>query len=244
MTRRSFSTVVMIFLVIFLGCSDSGKKTAEKPKDNVVRSYDKNKRLVSEVPMKDGKRHGLARTYYTNGKVNLEMPYVEDSREGTSKKYYESGLLYQETEYKEDQIHGKQRKYDVSGLIAEARFEFGHPCIGLDEYSNGKKRPGYPSIIIRPVDRLQVDGTYTLELSLTDGASTAKFYLGSLTDSGCLHGGLVPLPAGKNSISAYQRFALHPGQFLMEELNFVAEATTRMGNKFVAQKKFNLSIEN
>jgi len=241
--RISYIKIGLALLLIAVACSDA-KKKVEKPKDNIARSYDKNKRLLSEVPMKDGKRHGLAKTYYTNGKVNLEMPYVEDQRQGTSKKYYESGLVYQETDYKDDQMHGTQKKYDVTGLIAEARYEFGHPCIGLVEYANGKKRPGYPSIIIRPIDRIRADGTYTIELSLTDGGSKATFYVGELTASNCMFGGLVPLPSGKTATSGYLRYTLEPRQFIMEELNFVAEVTTRMGNTYITQKKFPLSIEN
>lgn len=243
MAKVSVPVAVVLALLVVAGCSSGGKKK-EKPKDNVARVYDRNNRLKSEIPMKDGKRHGLAKMYYTNGKVNLELPYVEDQREGTSKKYYESGLLFQETDYHDDRVHGVQKKYDVTGLISEARYEMGSPCTGLTEYSNGKKRASYPSIVIRPVDRLRVDGTYILELSLTDGASKAKFYLGELTASGCMHHGLIPLPTGATSTSAYQQYNLQPGQFLMDELNIIAEITTRMGNTYLAQKKFPLSIEN
>jgi hypothetical protein len=238
--------MLVVGLILFgvLGCSSGGKKKDDKPKDNIVRTYDREKRLKSEVPMKDGKRHGLAKTYYPNGKVSLELPYVDDRREGRSKRYYESGLMFQETDYLDDQIHGTQKKYDAAGLIAESRFEFGMPCTGLKEYASGQLRSGYPTIVIRPVDRIQVDGTYTLELSLTDGGSKAIFYLGELTSSGCLHNGLVPLPKGRSATSAYRQFVLHPGQFLMEELNIIAEVTTRKGNTYITQKKFPLAIEN
>ncbi|MBL7852441.1 MAG: toxin-antitoxin system YwqK family antitoxin [Cyclobacteriaceae bacterium] len=244
--NRQSGLLVAAGLVLFgsFGCSSGGKKKDDKPKDNIVRTYDREKRLKSEVPMKDGKRHGLARMYYPSGKVNLELPYVEDQREGTSKKYYESGLLFQETDYHDDQVHGIQKKYDVTGLISESRFEFGMPCMGLKEYAGGKERSSYPSIVIRPVDRLQVDGTYTLELSLTEGGSKATFYLGQLTSSGCLHSGLVRLPKGRSATSAYQQFALHPGQFIMEELNIIADVTTRKGNNYITQRKFPLAIEN
>jgi MORN repeat variant len=234
----------LLFLFVVSGCAPDDKKKDSMPKDNVVRSFDREKRLKSEIPMNDGKRHGLAKMYYTSGKVNLEMPYVEDQREGTSKKYYESGLLFQETDYHEDQIHGMQKKYDATGLTSEARFELGMPCTGLKEYAQGKMRAVYPSIVIRPVDRIQVDGSYTLQLSLTEGASKAKFYLGELTASGCMHRGLIPLPAGEKRSTAFQTYMLQPGQFLMEELNIIAEVTTRMGNTYITQRKFPLAIEN
>ncbi len=238
------SFVAFVIVLICFGCSTGNKKAEQTPKDDVVRTYDRNKKLKSEVQMKDGKRHGLAKTYYPNGKLNLELPYVEDEREGTSKKYYETGLLFQETDYHDDQIHGVQKKYDASGLISEARYEFERPCKGLIEYSKGVKRSDYPAIVIRPVDRIQIDGSYTIEVSVTYGASKAQFYLGELTSSGCLHNGLFPLPAGKTRTSAYQRYILHPGQFLMEELNIIAEVTTRSGNTYLTERKFPFSIEN
>jgi len=237
------SFVATCALSLVVACSTGTKKKEQQVKDNIARTYDREKRLKSEVPMKDGKRHGLAKMYYTNGKVNLELPYVDDKREGTSKKYYETGALFQETDYHDDQIHGTQKKYDAGGLASEVRYEYGSPCKGLIEYNTGVKRTDYPVIQLRPVDRIGTDGSYTIELSLTYGASKAKFYLGELTSTGCMHSGLVPLP-GKTAASAYYRQTLYPGQFVMEELNFVAEVTTRSGNTYLTEKKFNLSIEN
>lgn len=227
------------------GCElSSGKKKKQDKADNVVRTYDKQKQLVSEVPIKDKKRHGLAKTYYANGKLNVEMPYVEDQREGTSKKYYESGLLYQETDYKDDQTHGVQRKYEEKGLMSEARYEEGNPCTGLVEYNNGKERTDYPTLVIRPIDRIQLDGTYTILLSVTEGAASVKYYEGQLTKSGCMHFGLIPLPSGDKKSTGMLQFQLRPGQFLMQELNFIAAVTTRKGNTYLTQKTFPLSIEN
>lgn len=237
---------MLMLMGVAIGCSVGNKeeKDKQKPKDNIARTYDRDKRLKNEVPMKDGKRHGIAKTYYPNGTVSLELPYVDDEREGISKRYYESGLLFQETEYHDDQMHGVQKKYDATGLTSEGRYEFGVPCTGLKEYSGGKARTNFPSIVVKPIDRIQVDGTYTLELSLTDGVSKATFYLGELTSTGCLHAALIPLPKGKTSSSAIRKYILRPGQFMMEELNIIAEVTTRKGNAYITQRKYPVAIEN
>lgn len=243
-SARLISGVLMVSLVLG-GCELSiGTKKTQKKKDNIARTYSRDKKLVSEVPMKDKMRHGVAKTYYTNGKVKLELPYVDDKREGTSRRYYESGLLYQETDYKDDQIHGVQKKYEEAGLMSEARYEDGKPCQGLVEYSDGKKRTNFPSIVIKVVDRIQTDGTYTLLLSVTEGALNAKFYVGELTKSGCLHYGLIPLPKGEKRNTGVIFYSLSPGQFYMEELNIIAEVETRKGNTWITQKTFPLSIEN
>jgi hypothetical protein len=245
MTLGRTLSCCFIASLLLTGC-DIGKREKKKEpiKDHILRTYSKDKKLVSEIPMKDKKRHGLAKTYYANGKVNLEIEYVEDRKEGKSRRYYETGLLFQETDYKNNQIHGVQKKFGSDGLQSEARYEFGNPCTGLEEYSRGKKRTSYPGIVIRAVDRIQIDGSYTLKLSLTDGASRTRFYLGALTQSGCLHNALLPIPAGSGPNTAEHKYVLNPGEFYMEELNFIAEVTTRAGNVYLTQKKFPLSIEN
>jgi hypothetical protein len=237
---------VLVLAILVMGsCNVPEKKNAtEQKKDNVLRSYDKSKRLVSEIPVKDGKRHGLAKTYYKTGKVNMEMNYMEDKREGLSKRYYETGLLFQETQYHDDQIHGFQKKYDAKGLISEARFEHGKPCTGLKEFFSGKQRTDYPVIQISVSDRIQIDGTYTLFLSVTEGASKVEFYVGELTKGGCVSMGMIPLAIGPSKNTGKMKYTLSPGQFIMDDLKFVAVITTRSGNTWLASKTFPLSIEN
>lgn len=246
MTARSLLYIGIAGLLVVSSCDlISGKKKEKPPQDNVVRTYNKQKQLISEVPMKDKKRHGLAKTYFSNGKVSLELPYVEDKREGISRRYYETGLLFQETDYKNDQMHGTQKKYDASGLISEARYEFGEPCIGLMEYTKGVKRTDYPTLIIRTTDLIRENGTYSLELSVTEGAKRVIYYEGKLTATGCLgDNSLQRVPSGSKKNTGVLKIYLLPGQFLMKELNFIAAVTTMKGNTYLTQKKFNLAIDN
>ena len=244
MTINRVLSCSLITALLLTGC-DIGKREKKEPiKDHVLRTYSKDKKLVSEIPMKDKKRHGVAKTYYPNGQVNLEIEYVEDRKQGKSRRYYETGLLFQETDYKNNLTHGAQKKFMADGLQSEARYEFGKPCTGLIEYSKGKKRTSYPGIVIRVVDRIQIDGSYTLRLSMTDGASRTKFYLGELAQSGCLHNALMPIPSGSGPNTAEHKYVLSPGDFYMQELNFIAEVTTRSANTYLTQKTFHLAIEN
>ncbi|MDZ4716041.1 MAG: hypothetical protein SH819_11280 [Cytophagales bacterium] len=235
-----------VFLIgIMSGCGLGSGKKKPAPDSNVARTYTKDKKLVSEMEMQDGKRHGVGKTYYRNGVVNLEMTYVDDKREGKSRRFYETGLLFQETDYVNDRVHGIQKKFGIGGVVlSEARYEYDEPCTGLVEFNDGKRRSSFPSIVIRVIDKLQSSGTYILRLSVTEGASTVIFYKGNLTPSGCLHQGLMGLPKGPARNSAEMRYDLSPGQFYMEEVNFIAAVTTRSGNTYVTQKTFPLSIKN
>lgn len=239
--------LLIVGLSVFLsGCDGNTKKAkATEGSDNVARSYTKDKKLISELLMKDGKRHGTGKTYYRNGKVNLEMEYVEDKRVGKSRRFHESGLLYQETDYVNDQMHGKQKKFGFDGeVVSEATYEFNEPCVGLAEFIDGRKRSEYPTIKVQIIDNIELDGSYILRLSVTEGASTVTFYGGKLTASGCLHSALIPIAKGKLRNTAELRYDLFPGQFYMQELNFIAAITTRSGNTYLTQKTFPLSIEN
>ncbi len=247
--RKLFLPTLIIFFL--LSCDninnnqvrDSSKKGG---KDGVKKNVGKDGIVKSEVTMKDGKRNGPAKNYYPSGKVSLEMVYKNDKKEGKSKRYYEDGTLFQETDYTEDKINGFRKKYREDGkLMSEARFEMDFPCTGLREFHlNGEEKKNYPKLQIEPVDLLKQSGKYLLKLSLSERARDVKYYVGRLSQKGCLTDKLEFVLRNEQSGSGTIEYYLSPGEFKMEELNIIASFETIFGNTQILQKSFYVSIDN
>jgi antitoxin component YwqK of YwqJK toxin-antitoxin module len=120
-------------------------------------------KLKAEIPMKDGKRHGLAKEYYKDGKIFQEVSYVNGIKEGLAKQYYEHGIIAQETSYKDGKRHGVQLKYRGNGkLAAEVKYHFDEVCKGLVEYTlKGEKKKKYSAILVKPLNTLLRNNKYT-----------------------------------------------------------------------------------
>jgi hypothetical protein len=243
--------LILFFLcatLLVMGCESKKKDVKSKKKadttDGLKKYYTQDGKLKTELTILKGKRHGVAKTYYRNGKVSLEMNYVNGKREGISKRYYEDGTLYQETNYKDDKIDGERKKFKENGsLMSVARFEKDQPCLGLKEILlDGTVKDNFPKILVTPIDRLKQEGVYQINLSLTESARSVKYYIGNLSSTGCLTSNLISIQTDKKI--GVIKYSLPPGGFMMQELNFVAEIETRMGNTYLAQKKFYVSIEN
>jgi hypothetical protein len=239
---------IFIFLVISCETKKNDTKSIKKSDttDGVKKYYTKEGKLKTVLTILNGKRNGIAKTYYKNGKISLEMNYKMGRRDGMSKRYYENGTLYQETVYKDDKVDGVRKKYREDGKpMSIARYENDQPCSGLQEFLvNGNKKDNFPSIVITPEDRLKSEGIYIINLSLTDKSKRVKFYIGNLPASGCLSEKLIFVMTDKNTGKGKVPYSLPPGGFMMEELNFVAEVETVLGNTYITQKKFFVSIEN
>lgn len=242
--------VIVLLAVLCSGCyfdmKKPEKKVANKGEKVQVSKYSNGKKKT-EVPYKDGKRHGLTKSYDQAGNISLELPYVNDKREGQSKKYYEGGKqVFQTTEYKDDKMHGMQIKYRTNGkVMSEARFENGFPCTGLKQYllDNTLKKK-YPQIVVTPIDLLESTGTYVLEISMSEKVSSVKYYTGKLSATGCLNEDLYFVLLNEARKTGELRYNLPPGGFIMEELNIIAAVETLQGNTYITQRKYNLAIDN
>ena len=239
---------LLIVCLLLAGCEGKKQKQEGKntEKENVVQSFDKSGKVTKEITMENGKKNGIAKTFYSNGNVNLEINYKDNLKNGISRRYYESGKLYQESEFRDGQQVGIQKKFDEEGkLLSVARFEEGEPCSGLKEYlDDGSERKSFPSIVITPVNRLLTDGVYILVVTLSDKSKRVNFYKGRLTKGGCLGNSLVPLAGDKKKGEGEIRYFLGQGQYVMEELNIVAEIKTRYGNSYLTQRSYNVAIDN
>jgi antitoxin component YwqK of YwqJK toxin-antitoxin module len=246
----------LVFALVAIGILSCypEKKKGEKANEKVnsdgsklVTSKHSNGKIRAEITYKDGKRSGMSRSYDINGNLVLELPYVDDKREGISKKYYAGGKqLSQTTEYRGDKMHGKQTKYRENGdLMSEALYENDFPCLGLKQYltDNTLKRE-YPTIRITPIDQLETQGLYVLEISMSEKVRAVKYYSGKLSPSGCLTGDLYFIMQNESKKTGQLRYHLSPGGFLMEELNIIAAVTTLQGNIYITQRSYNLAIDN
>ena len=245
--------LVLVILLISWSCSDD-KKTSKKKDDStslpdgtkIVRSTYSNGILKAEVLFRDGKKNGLSKSFDKSGKISLELPYVNNQRHGQSKKYYEGGKeLYQTTEYKNDKIHGIQIKYRENGdVLSEARYEENQPCQELKEYyKDNSLKEDYPKIIVTPIDKLETQGAYYLEISMSEKVRKVKYYLGKLTRGGCLNEDLYHILQDESKRVGKLTYTMPPGGFMMEELNIIAAVETIYGNTYISQRSYNLAID-
>lgn len=240
--------VFFIFLTILIAGCDSKPKSAEKKrgKDSAVRSYYKDGSLRAEIPVKDGKKHGLAVEYYRDGKKFQEIEYKEGLKDGLAKKYYQTGQLAQETNYKEGKNHGLQRKYRENGkLQSETMFYEDEPCKGLKEFLlDGSLKKKYPEIIIETEDRGYSEGRYILKLSLSEKVKEVEFFTGELSAQKSVGVKTSKVWSTDRYGTAEIVYPLLPGQFIMEKVNVIAKIKTALGNYYITEKRFNIAAEN
>lgn len=252
---NKFITAVLVgALALLSACvlpieKKEGKSEESKKRDSVrvETANHPNGKLKAEVPYAGKKKHGLAKTFDKDGNIMLELPYVFGKREGQSKKYYEGGKqVYQTTEYKNDLLHGMQVKYRENGdLMSEARFENDFSCAGLKEYYTDKTlKKEYPKLIVTPIDKIQSQGVYVLNISMSERVRKVKYYTGKLSPTGCLNDELYSVLLDEQKNIGVLKYNIPPGAFLMEELNIIATVETIYGNTYVVQRTHNLAIEN
>lgn len=238
------------FIILFfflLACDDLPKEGSKKKiKDGVVKQYYASKVVKNEIEYKDGKRHGTAKNYYKDGTLHQQIEYTNGKKNGDAITYYENGKVFQITPYENNLMHGIRKKYRPNGqLMAEVPYNYDRPCKGLKEYLlDGSLKKQYPKLIVDPVDNLLKDGSYILRVKSSDGTSKIKFYVNTkLGANGCLEGG-EPSTSQNESGVFEVKFNLPENAFIMEELHFVAEITTTLGNPYITYTKHNLAIEN
>ena len=250
MSMMKWTAYVLLSMALLVACEPPGDKKAkaakkEKVSDGVIQSHFKSGKLRAEIVVKNGKKEGLAVEYYENGNKFQEVNYKEGLQEGIAKKYFETGQLAQETLYKKGKRHGVQRKYRPNGkLVSEAEYFEDEPCIGLKEYlTDGSLKKKYPSIVIKPVDNILIDGTYVLHLSLSERAKEVEFFVGQLSGGKYIGKDVKTVWTDKFG-KAELPFVVLPGQFIMEKVNIIARWKTTQGNYYIAQRTTNVAIEN
>jgi antitoxin component YwqK of YwqJK toxin-antitoxin module len=82
--------------------------------NGLLKGYDGNGCLETEIPYKDNRANGIGKDYYENGKLLKETPYLNDSANGTGKEYYEDGKLKSEITFVNDSAVAA-KNYDENG---------------------------------------------------------------------------------------------------------------------------------
>ncbi len=101
--------LMTISLILLVLCSACERTSTE---------YWPNGRKRSEIPMQDGKYHGLATFWFENGRVQMTCSYRGNELEGVLKSYYPNGKQQAEEPYVAGKLHGMVKTYDKTGSLA------------------------------------------------------------------------------------------------------------------------------
>lgn len=94
----------------------------------IDRIYYRDGSVRTQVPLKDGKRHGLGCNFFSSGGISLLLPYSHGEIDGTVRSYTESGSLLSEADFDSGLKHGVERFYNEKGeLIGSTRWFRGDP---------------------------------------------------------------------------------------------------------------------
>ncbi len=251
--NRIFLPVITVFCVCVLSSCEITGATGKEAKDtktaaaedNIVRKYYPNGNIKAEIAVKDRKRHGLSKTYYESGVVRQSIEYADNKKNGEARTNYESGDPYQITRYVDDKKQGIRELYRQNGmLMSEIPYHDDRPCAGVKEYLlDGSPKKKYPTIRIREEDHIALDNTFRLYVTLSEESRNVKFYMGQLTEGGCIGSDTYWMKEREPGLLVVN-YEIPPGMFMMEELNFIVTFETLQGNTYFTQKKYNLAIEN
>jgi len=172
------------------------------------------------------------------------LHYVNGYKQGEATWFYPDGSVYRKTPYENGRITGLRTTYYQSGVLqSETPYLNGQPGIGLQEYTQDGVLKSYNARIqIREIDKISLDKTFTLVISLSNQSKNVKFYQGKLTDRAYWNDQLEPI-ATKNG-RAELSFHVSKGTFKMETLNIVARDKSRLDHYHILKKEYHLAVEN
>jgi hypothetical protein len=239
-----FPLVVLLVVITFSCEQKKNLPTTSAKLQGLHQYFYPTGELYLEVNYQDSLPHGASKQYFKNGQLFEETQYVRGERHGISKKFFDNGQMSSENYYDSGRLHGVQKKYRRDGKPAyEAPYYYGKPCVGLKEYFvSGNPVNNYPSIVIKPEDRMLKESMYILNISLSDKSNLVEFYKGTLTEGKYIDRDAMELPTAKGVARLY--YVLPPGAFAMEKLNIIAKIKTDLNNFYVTQVSYNLAVEN
>jgi hypothetical protein len=211
----------------------------------ISREYRSDGTLENEIHFIQNRKHGPAKNYYADGTtVKLEVNYENGYKQGETKWYFPSGKIYRITSYENNMIEGIRRIYWENGNIqAELPYHADQPGMGLREYTQEGKLKDYAGVIqVREEDRISLDNSYTLVLSISDGTRNVEFFTGSLTDGIYWNEQLSPVTTENGT--GRMVLDVPRGTFKMETINLVARIETSPGQIRILRKEYHLAVEN
>jgi hypothetical protein len=266
--KNIFSITVVTLLLIACDSPLFSKKDKLPPGVQIVREYYPNRKIKSVLRVKENKRHGLCKyyyqdgslraeyhyrynrlhgtctDYYKNGEIKLVGHYVNNKLNGLMTSYYKSGSMMYEAEYVDGKKHGvKKRYYENGKLMSTNNYYLGKAGKGLKEYtSDGKRITNYPEIEIKEVNRLAMEGTLYLKISLSNNSSNVTFYITELNNEKYLPSHAEPIE--KEGNIATVEYYVAKGSVLMKEINVVARYKTKLGNFYLISRKYPIAAKN
>lgn len=245
---KKIITLFLVAIVGLSGCVDkSNKRVPGQPYiefegtngNGVNRIYNAEGSLETEVPYKDSLPNGIQKEYYKTGQLFRETPFVQGKANGVVKEYSTSGKLYREMPVVDGKANGVVKKYYTNGcLFSEAPFVSGIPVAGLNEYNENGILLEKPKMVFSAKNRILVDGTYRLEISLSNEYIQAQYYQILLVDNKETPNEL-PIVNGKGVLKLY----VPADSVLNKKLLFEAKYTTIRNNVCIIRDSYNLSVK-
>lgn len=240
--RNLFGTIIILSILsggFISGCKD-GKSGEDKI--TIQKEYDRAGRVISEISVKDGMKHGPTRNYYEDGKLHSVINYEEGKRHGELVWYYENGKQYQVTAYIHGKQNGIQKKYYESGkLMAEIPYRDGEQQPGMKEYTEtGNLVTDYPEIVFEKPERMGSPNRFAIKIHLSDNSEGVLFQQRIISNTGDTMMAIVPTTNGIGEIT----FFVEKGGSTQANISIVAKSKTRLRNNYVTDSTYHVKIVN
>jgi hypothetical protein len=236
--------IIIIILSLISGVYISGCKDGKggKEKITVQKKYNKTGKVVSEISVKDGLKHGPTRNYYEDGKLHSVVNYEEGKQHGESIWYYENGKPYQVTPYVLGKQNGIQKKYYESGkLMAEIPYRDGEQQPGMKEYTEtGNLVTSYPEIVFEKPEKTGSPNRFAMKIHLSNNSKEVAMHQRIISNAGDTLMAAVPITDGIGEIT----FFVEKGGSTDADITIVAKTKTRLRNNYVTDSTYHVRIVN
>ena len=250
MKLQSIFLIVMLIIGLFMGCS--GNQNRDKNQANKIETISvpdtgftgvkqimSNQKVLKEVSYENGIRNGETKTFTREGELYQTFWYENDLRQDSGKWFYTEGQLFRSTPYVNDTIHGTVMQYYRNGSVrARIGYHKGNRTTFLEEfYSNGNRYTDYPEIITTVKDEYNSNGTFIIDLSLSQNDKNVYFYRGDIIDN------ILDTTAIKQLevMDSHASLTLEKsGQTTSGTVGVIASILTPFGNRYITTKTINL----
>jgi hypothetical protein len=201
--------------------------------------YKESGAILAKVEVKNGKPNGSVKNFYEDGKLRMEATYLDGKKNGPVTFYQTNGKKFSVTNYDMGHKQGEERKYYEDGkLMSVNTYHLGRLQPGLKEYlKDGTPIKDNTSLVIRDIDRLTIDGTYSVNVSVTDPKLKPDYYVMDETKPNAKQ---LLKTSGNSGIL---KIPVQPGSFYMRKLIFQAEYKTVRGNTRIIRKNHNIAVD-
>jgi hypothetical protein len=203
-------------------------------------------KVAAIMHFKNRELNGHSTKYYDDGVTKRsELEYSNGKLEGMQKRFYKSGKLYKEELYNAGKRDGLTKKYRENGnLMSEAIFKNGYEGTDLKEYlTDGELKKIYPKIIIKTENKLKANGTFIINVSISNKSEKVEYYLGQLDEGIFLSDKLVRQYNVTKGVLSFT-INLQRGEIAEGEYYFVAKEITRLNNVHIMARKHSVKVVN